>query len=132
MRIHWLMVPALVLLGACGGTSDGRTINGELVLAYSDSSIAVTAGEACVGRGGYADLNSEADVVIKNEDGKIIATSKLGQGKIEQGACRFTFAVEGVPEASFYSVEVSHRGELTYSRDELEEDGWSVALNIGD
>jgi hypothetical protein len=35
-------------------------------------------------------------------------------------------------DADFYSVEVSHRGEITYSRDELEAAGWSIDLTLGE
>jgi len=40
------------------------------------------------------------------------------------------FAVE-VPDADFYQGEVGKRGSLTFSRDELTEKEWKVALSLG-
>ena len=44
--------------------------------------------------------------------------------------CEFTFAIQ-VPDATFYSIEVSHRGEIRYSREELAERDWTVGLTLG-
>lgn len=48
------------------------------------------------------------------------------------GACVLPFAVAlpGNPP-DFYSVEVSNRSELTYSRAELDAAGWEVELTLG-
>lgn len=45
------------------------------------------------------------------------------------GACQFSFEVE-VPDASFYSVEVSHRGAVNYSRADLEAAAWTLDLTL--
>jgi len=45
--------------------------------------------------------------------------------------CRFAFTVTGIPRATFYSVEVSHRGQLTYSFDDMVNKAWQVAVTLG-
>jgi hypothetical protein len=39
--------------------------------------------------------------------------------------------VEGIPDAKFYQVEVSHRGALTYSPSDLDQCGWKIELTLG-
>ena len=58
---------------------------------------------------------------------------KTGPG-IESGfhECEFEFTVDGVPERPFYAVEIGKRGSLVYSREELDRQGWHLALTIGD
>jgi hypothetical protein len=36
-----------------------------------------------------------------------------------------------VSDSEFYSIEVSNRGEVTYSRAELESQGWSLKFKLG-
>lgn len=43
----------------------------------------------------------------------------------------FRFTPIAVPAAAFYSVEVSHRGAITYSRADMLASGWTVALTLG-
>ncbi len=43
----------------------------------------------------------------------------------------FTFTVPNLPDAGSYSVEVSHRGKLTYTKEQLDSNNWTVALSIG-
>jgi hypothetical protein len=37
-----------------------------------------------------------------------------------------------VSDAEFYSIEVSRRGELNFSKADLESKGWLVQLKIGE
>jgi hypothetical protein len=39
--------------------------------------------------------------------------------------------VDDVPAAKFYTVEISHRGGITFSAKEIEADKWKVGLTIG-
>ena len=45
--------------------------------------------------------------------------------------CTVTFAVEVEP-AKFYTIEIGTRGESTYSRADLEHDGYFINLSLGD
>lgn len=119
----------LVVLVACGGESS-HTIAGSFELNEASSRIDV--GDPCAGSGGYSDIRDGASVTVRDEDGTIIGTAALGGG-ILTGArvCRFLFRVPELPAAAFYAVEVSHRGEQRYSREQLEERMWVVALTLG-
>ena len=46
-------------------------------------------------------------------------------------ACEFEFTVDGVRDADFYTVEVSHRGGLSFSKAEMEANGWTVEASLG-
>ena len=96
---------------------------------------APSAEELCRGTGGYDDVREGAQVVVKDGGGKIIASTSLSSGKAARPdytwRCQFDFAIQDVPKADFYQVEVSHRGALTYSRQDMEERGWFVALTLG-
>ena len=85
----------------------------------------------CSGTGGYDDLESGASVVIRNSDGKQVGLGVLrgGESTESEDTCVFTFVVEDVDDGDeLYSVEVTHRGEVTFRKD----DAKSVALSIGD
>jgi hypothetical protein len=82
------------------------------------------------GWGGFADIPG-ASVTVKDGTGTIIGVSKL-ELPIEDGYsyCLFPFSVT-VSDSEFYSIEVSNRGEVTYSRAELESQGWSLKFKLG-
>jgi hypothetical protein len=99
---------------------------------------------SCSGTTGYTDITQGAQVRVRNEKGKVLGVGALGAGKPDpesvstfQGqellsVCKFAFAVKGVGDAKFYSVEVAHRGEITYSAKQLAKKHWKVALTLGD
>jgi hypothetical protein len=104
-------------------------------------------GDECFGEGGSSDINEGADVTVRNQSGETIALGSLGPGQLQEAfpggsdrdkygafglACVFSFEVGEVPDAEFYSVEVSHRGETSYSRDDMEANSWTVELSLGD
>ena len=90
-----------------------------------------TADNGCVGTGGYDDISAGASVTVRDGNGKTLATSELGSGDALSGVgCTYEFTVD-VPDADFYRVEVSHRGELEFSRGELEQAGWEVHASLG-
>lgn len=80
------------------------------------------------GQGGYSDLTEGANVTVKDDTGRIIGNSAIKRPNL---SCHFTFSVARLPKASFYSVEISHRGALTFSFDDLQRKGWQVALSVG-
>jgi hypothetical protein len=128
-----LLLAAILLLSvACGGGS--HTLHGSLTL--TSSSGISRSGSNCSGTGGYSDLTEGAAVTVKNESGTVIATGSLDEGVSDAiyptVVCHFSFTIPNVPDAKFYSVEVTHRGALTYSADHLKSDGWKVDASIGD
>jgi hypothetical protein len=122
-----LAVTIALLLAAC--SASGHTISGSFVL--TDPGVART-GTTCSGTGGYSDIGDGTDVTVKDGAGKVIGTGRLStnvEGSQDTG-CAYDFTV-AVPDADFYVVAVSHRGELTYSRDEMQQHDWKVGFTLG-
>lgn len=121
----------LLIAVACGGGS--HTLHGTLTL--TSSSQISRSGSNCSGTGGYKDLTAGGAVTVKDEGGTVIATGSLDQGTSDPTyptvVCRFTFTIANIPDAKFYSIEVTHRGALTYSQDQLNHNGWKVNASIG-
>lgn len=87
---------------------------------------------ACPGGsgGGFDDIAVGTQVVVEDATtGAVLATTSLTGGTLGTTGCTFDFDVE-VPEAAFYRVEVSHRGEVAFSRQDLETQGWRVAMRL--
>ena len=47
---------------------------------------------------------------------------------MSSGGCRLYFSIPNVPKHPFYSIEVGHRGAVTYSTADLEAKNWNLAL----
>lgn len=60
-------------------------------------------------------------VVVRDSDGDLLATSS-----VETAGCRV--AIDVPADQSAYAVSAGPLGEHTYSRDSLDEHGWSVRL----
>ncbi|MEU7815278.1 hypothetical protein [Pseudonocardia sp. NPDC049154] len=90
-----------------------------------------SSGSVCSGDGGYSDIHAGTGVTIANAAGAVIATGSLSSGRASSSTtCDFTFTVPDVPAGEdFYQVEVSHRGTLTYTADELRA---GLGLSLGD
>ncbi|AXJ10862.1 hypothetical protein CFN17_15520 [Arthrobacter sp. PM3] len=85
-------------------------------------------GGECKGYRGYADIATGAQVVI-TADGKTVGKGELGEGKYKGGWCEFPFTVSDIKaDSKFFSVQVSHRGTIEYTREELEK---GVSLSLG-
>ena len=95
-------------------------------------------GDPCLGLGGYDDMQEGAEVTVRDEDGTILAKSQLQEGKLTYPvggptlSCEFPFTVEGVPDAKFYAIETADRGDLNYSKAEMEEMNWTVHFTLGE
>lgn len=95
------------------------------------------AGNPCRGSGGYGDIEPGAQVTVADGAGDILAVGRLDAGiAVPAGVgdimyCRFSFTVSEVPVVDIYQVEVSHRGALTYSFDDLAAADWEVTLTLG-
>lgn len=102
-------------------------IHGEFALFDRD-----TASNNCVGTGGYNDIAAGVSVTVRDGTGSTLATGRLGKGEALAGiGCTYKFDVV-VPDADFYRVEVAHRGELEYSKAELERNDWKFEASLGD
>jgi hypothetical protein len=96
----------------------------------------------CNGTGGYSDIYGGirigdsvvggSQVTLRDESGKVLATTSLETKLIFSESCDFEFTLSNVPDADFYQLEVSHRGGLTFSKQELESRSWDVRVTLGD
>jgi len=100
-----ILVAAVVLsLTGCGASS--FTAKGTMTLGLDGVTQNAPGGGECDGYGGYDDITPGAQVVIK-ADGATLGKGELGEGKYDDGWCRFPFSVSDVKGGSkFYSVEV--------------------------
>lgn len=140
----WVALAAITIvvmaLGAVGGrwlimsSLDRQTITGSMTLIDSDF-FGRSVGASCSGTGGYSDIKAGANVKLSDGKGNIIATSQLNAGTIERSQrCLFTFSLDDVPDEDFYVIGVGggRRGELTYSKSEMQDMDWTIDLVIGD
>ncbi|MEV7861583.1 hypothetical protein AB0O86_22820 [Streptomyces hirsutus] len=87
--------------------------------------------ELCSGTGGYSDIDFGTQVNVTDAAGTLVAKSSLGLGQKTELGCEFPFTVDDItPGSKFYTVEVSHRGGLTQTEDELRAGG--LAFTLGD
>jgi len=88
-------------------------------------------GQRCIAGGGYGDI-SGAQVVVSDAAGKTIATTQLQEAGILHLAgganCVYDFAMAVPGGEKFYGIEVSHRGRLQYSPEQLRTE---IALKVG-
>lgn len=77
-------------------------------------------GGGCTGTGGYDDIHEGTNVVLKAAGGAIVGVTNLDTGHPSGSACVFTWVMTGVPGGEqFYTMEISHRGALTFERADL-------------
>ncbi|MCW2776485.1 MAG: Conserved rane protein of unknown function [Frankiales bacterium] len=106
------------------------TVEGTFTLTDSSiysSSIFASDGD-CTGTGGYSDIHSGTQVVVKDDDGKTVAKASLGHGSGSSYRCTFSFSFDLLEGSEDYSVQVSHRGELDYTFTQLKDDGLELSL----
>jgi hypothetical protein len=91
----------------------------------------------------FEDIRAGASVVVKDAKGKILATGTLQEGKVtilrSETYSNFTYLVGRssypfalvVPDSDFYSIEVSHRGAVIFTKAQLSADNWMADITIG-
>lgn len=115
-------------------TPETATISGTFTLHHERGWVA---GSSCRGSDGYDDIMAGMQVTLRDEEGTVLATDTFGVGSAPDSEdrlspeCVFEFAFTDVPDVSFYTITTGRRGEVTYSRSDLEAMNWTVALSIG-
>ena len=84
----------------------------------------------CVTLGGYDDIKIGTQITVRDQSGTIIGVGELEPIHTEMNKCEFTFTI-AVPNVTFYTFEMGRRGEITYTKQELEQADWHVDLVIG-
>jgi hypothetical protein len=97
------------------------TLSGTIRLnADSVTTTDLPPGFMCAGAGEYGDIGPNAAVTVTNQSNTVLARGTLDRGSTELGSCLLTFSVEHVPAAAtFYQVEVAHRGAYRYTEHEV-------------
>ncbi|MFE9538968.1 hypothetical protein [Streptomyces sp. NPDC006691] len=143
MATCWLTVSLIggVTVGA-KGDSPSKAVTAEETKAPepfdTDGTITLTDvgadledGQPCSGTGGYSDMDFGTQVNVTDAAGTLVATSSLGLGEKTEAGCTFSFTVDEItPGSKFYTVEVSHRGGLTQTEDELR--AGALEFTLGD
>jgi Protein of unknown function (DUF732) len=93
------------------------------------SSIASDEGK-CHGVHGYSDIGGGTQVMVKNGKGEILASASLGEGHGDEVNCRFAFSFPITDGQDRYVVSVGHRGEFSYSFEQLRRGG--VEIHLGE
>ena len=85
-------------------------------------------GESCHGGNGYADINRNANVIVRNGKSEILDITALGDGRGDNRTCTFFFSLSIPDGQDHYVVSVSHRGDYIYTFDQLASQGFHVRL----
>ncbi len=132
MTVGALVITAVVvvILLVTGGSSDTRhNIVGTVILNESAGRFRLS---HCEGSGGDGDLTSSAPVSVRDGQGRLLATSRLGPGKTSSHSeCTFTCVVRNVADATTYAIKVSHRAVISRSRGDLQLSEWTVTMAVG-
>ena len=115
------------------------TVQGSVMLTYGESGSRydkpnyVASKDNCWGQGGYSDIQEGAAVTVYGGAGQILGVGSLGAGMpIEKVGCIYSTTIEVSGGEKFYSMEVTHRGELRASADEIEDGKLVVSGTLGD
>jgi hypothetical protein len=95
---------------------------------------------SCAGNGGYDDLRDGAAVVVFNSTGAVVGTTTLYGSSYDLESlssrkitCTFKWELKNVPnDDGGYSVEVTSRGKVFFSADELQDNGYFMPTTIGE
>jgi hypothetical protein len=107
-----------------------RTIQGTLVLndfSFYSNGISVS-GSTCRGANGYSDIGPGTNVTIANANGQLIEQTTLGAGHGNEYLCIFEFTATLTEGERSYAFEISHRGKLSSTFDELVSTGFKASL----
>ncbi len=141
-RVALALALLVVLVGACNPQllPPARAIGGVLILDQRDP--VERGGGECRGTGGYADLRSGVPVTVSDPGGTVLDTSQLraraaptdAAGQVPppvRRRCIWEFGFRDLPDHPSYTIAIGERGEVPYTREELEADGWTVQVELG-
>jgi hypothetical protein len=108
------------------------TVTGTFVLTDTSSNEytrSITSdGKSCAGSGGYADVEEQTQVTVRNGKGEILTMTALGAGKASDVKCTFSFSFPVTEGQERYVLSIGHRGEFSYSFSQLQH---GVEIHLG-
>lgn len=136
-----------------------RTVNGTFTL-FEEGTLTADGGlrwpgrnvlqegqSMCLAGGGYSDVDVGNEVVVRDEQGVILGSAELDSlmgnsvfglldvlidGGDGWATCTWEFHAAGIPDdRAFYAITVGQRGEVVFSREELEANYWKVKFELG-
>jgi len=144
-----LFTICLMMSNACGADGEGGAqtpaqgeqpvLRGQVTFHPGERMFYGGLGDACEVTGRYSYIRAGAQVVVKDAADTTIGSGALEPGIIIEGdvgsprACRFAFAVQGVPTSDLYTIEVpadSGYVALGVSYGELESQNWTFELGV--
>jgi hypothetical protein len=138
-----VLAAAVLALAACNPQllPPARAIGGVLILDQRDP--IERGGGDCRGTGGYADLRSGVEVTVSDAGGRVLGRDPLlarpaptdAAGNVpeaERRRCVWEFGFRDLPDQPSYRIAIGGRGAVEYSREELEAEGWTVQVSLGD
>jgi hypothetical protein len=66
--------------------------------------------------------------MVKNGKGEVLAATTLGEGRGNDVTCTFSFTFPVTEGQDRYVVTVSHRGEFSYTFEQLQHHGVQIRL----
>jgi hypothetical protein len=139
-KLLWLIGAAIVVVAAIVVALVLTLGGGKKDLTVTFTLMDIGGTSTCDGgTGGYSDIGPGTDVVVRDGSNNVLGVAALGDGQHRAtpdsgigGGCIWQTTVHNVPTGkSFYTVEVGHRGEQTYSPSQLDKSGWLVDLTLG-
>jgi hypothetical protein len=85
-------------------------------------------GTKCHGTHGYSDVGGGTQVIVKNGRGEVLTSTSLGEGHGDEVNCRFGFTFPITEGQDRYVLSVGHRGEFSYSFEQLQRGGIEIHL----
>ncbi|HST48617.1 DUF2510 domain-containing protein [Jatrophihabitans sp.] len=123
-------IAAFAIFTAWGPNHVSKTsVKGEFLLVDTETAYA-----NCVGQGGYSDISAGTTVILTNQDNKILGSASLEPGtpNKESGTCLYSFTLPNIPtDQAQYAVEVSHRGKVVNSKQDMVNQDWTVSASMG-
>lgn len=124
-------VVLLSVLLHSGVGATGHTFHGSQGV-HDSSAESLADGSSCDAYGGYSDVGQGSAVYITDANGDQVGRGVIEGGTVSGAACVFHFTVTGIADSSEYGIRIGHRNAVTFTRSELETDGWSPVLTLGD
>lgn len=133
-----LVVVVALAVTFLGGSGKPHTLHGTIALVAPGDIVGTSAD--CRGKNEFADFAPGMVVTVDDGTGKVLATGKTrnvdagddaasAAGSSPGVQCVLAFEV-GVGDAREYRVTIGTRGTQTYSRADLDADGWKVVFNL--